>query len=290
MARHKIVTTTATVMEALDQAQCEVEALMEEMTSWRDGMEEKLSHTDKYERVSEAADTLENADLDNAIASVETAIAELAGHPAKAGCKFHILGTPCRRCGWKGKPRQQFLPKPVREVYDPPIKIEGWPGLVVAKVEYGRNLSNRELFRDAPGGVWTAEGELTQEQIDAKLREARNCWMEKVREYRESVHDSIPQTLPDEPAVEGVEALVGIGETQASWQQYRPSRSRSLSRADRLSDAVSAATAAVEAMHDKLGEPVDGEDDRVSDLREAIDEVSNAIESLDGIEFPGMYG
>lgn len=38
----------------------EVESLLEEMESWRDNMEDRLSHTQKYEEVSDCCDTLES--------------------------------------------------------------------------------------------------------------------------------------------------------------------------------------------------------------------------------------
>ncbi len=41
----------------------ELESLMEEMTSWRDNMEERLSNTPKYEEVSAACEELESIDL-----------------------------------------------------------------------------------------------------------------------------------------------------------------------------------------------------------------------------------
>lgn len=51
----------------LSSAAGEIRNLADEMTSWRDNIEEHFSQTDKYERVSEAADTLEQAadDLEN---------------------------------------------------------------------------------------------------------------------------------------------------------------------------------------------------------------------------------
>lgn len=60
MAKRKIVKIEATIPEAFENARGEVDCLMEEMNEWRDNMEEKLSHTDKYEQVSECADALEN--------------------------------------------------------------------------------------------------------------------------------------------------------------------------------------------------------------------------------------
>lgn len=45
--------------DAASEAFGELQSLAEEMGSWRDGLEEKFSHTEKYERVSSAADALE---------------------------------------------------------------------------------------------------------------------------------------------------------------------------------------------------------------------------------------
>lgn len=51
---------SCSVEDALSNAFGEIESLHEEMESWKDGLEEKLSHTPKYEQVSEACDVLEN--------------------------------------------------------------------------------------------------------------------------------------------------------------------------------------------------------------------------------------
>jgi len=49
------------ILEELDKS--ELECLLEEITTWRDNMEEKLSNTPKYEEVSSACDELESIDL-----------------------------------------------------------------------------------------------------------------------------------------------------------------------------------------------------------------------------------
>lgn len=50
---------------ALHDGAGEIVSLAEEMGSWRGGMEEKLSHTEKYERVSEACDALEGSEMES---------------------------------------------------------------------------------------------------------------------------------------------------------------------------------------------------------------------------------
>ena len=47
------------LLDAIGEVMSEVETLAEEMRSWADGMEEKFGSTNKFEEVSQAADTLE---------------------------------------------------------------------------------------------------------------------------------------------------------------------------------------------------------------------------------------
>lgn len=52
---------TIPVTEAMSEAFGEISSLAEEMREWHDNMEANFSHTQKYEDVGTAADTLENA-------------------------------------------------------------------------------------------------------------------------------------------------------------------------------------------------------------------------------------
>lgn len=58
----KFTIAKATIAEAITYAFSDVQQLADEMRSWADNMEEKLSHTEKYDRVSECADTLEGCE------------------------------------------------------------------------------------------------------------------------------------------------------------------------------------------------------------------------------------
>jgi hypothetical protein len=55
-----------TISEAFEEAKSEIQSLSEEMRHWEESMSSSdgLSATQKYETVSEAADSLENADLE----------------------------------------------------------------------------------------------------------------------------------------------------------------------------------------------------------------------------------
>lgn len=59
MARFKTGEHKTTLADAISGAFSDVTDLASEMREWADNMEERLSHTEKYERVSECADTLE---------------------------------------------------------------------------------------------------------------------------------------------------------------------------------------------------------------------------------------
>lgn len=50
---------TGTVEGAIDGAKSDIDCLKDEMSSWKDNMEENLSHTQKYDEVSECCDVLE---------------------------------------------------------------------------------------------------------------------------------------------------------------------------------------------------------------------------------------
>jgi hypothetical protein len=59
-ATSKWKTRDSTVADAANEAYGEFQALGEEMREWADNLEEKFSATDRYARVSESADALEN--------------------------------------------------------------------------------------------------------------------------------------------------------------------------------------------------------------------------------------
>lgn len=77
--RGKNVKCTEDATSAIEIAVSAFEELKDEMGEWRDNMEEKLSHTDKYERVSEAADSLEevHSNTEDALSTVSSNIDKL---------------------------------------------------------------------------------------------------------------------------------------------------------------------------------------------------------------------
>ena len=65
----KVVSSYKNAAENADLG--ELESLLEEMQTWRDNMEEKMSHVPKFEEVSECADSLESA-----VSSLQDAVNE----------------------------------------------------------------------------------------------------------------------------------------------------------------------------------------------------------------------
>lgn len=59
MSKPKAIPHTVTLANAISEGYSELQILRDEMTEWADNMEEKLSHTTKYEAVRGAADELD---------------------------------------------------------------------------------------------------------------------------------------------------------------------------------------------------------------------------------------
>lgn len=59
MTKVKYTSVTTTIEGAIADAYSELQELRDEMNEWRDSLEERFSHTDKYSQVSDAADALD---------------------------------------------------------------------------------------------------------------------------------------------------------------------------------------------------------------------------------------
>jgi len=75
MARAKRIHNANPLRESLTDYN-DIDSLREEMSEWRDNIEENFSHTSKYEEVDEAANALEDGynELESAISELETAL------------------------------------------------------------------------------------------------------------------------------------------------------------------------------------------------------------------------
>lgn len=86
--KKKPIIVQSTIADALSSAFGEFESLGEEMRSWADSIEEKLSHTEKYSRVSECADSLEQFSeptYDDSLGSVKVEYPQYEGKSARKG-------------------------------------------------------------------------------------------------------------------------------------------------------------------------------------------------------------
>jgi hypothetical protein len=278
--RGKYITLTATALEALDNGRSEVEQLTEEMTEWRENLESNdMSHLPKYDEVSETAETLEISGLDEAARELETALEAAArGKPGKPGCPPHVAGRPCKRCRWSGKIK-------------PPAKA---PRLTIYKDPYYDAFGNQvvALLRHP----WGSDALYHAGEYGSVSAAQRAAEADYERELREALRDGgeIPQRIPDEPAVPPHPELGALAEHQVKWSEFRKygKRAMNLSRADRLSNAVSAMHAAVEYLTEELSAllETDPDDERVQEALEATEQVASAVEEVEGVDFPGMFG
>jgi len=270
--RHKSVAVVTSVEGILGDAPSEIDDLKEEMASWRDALEDKFSGTEKYERVSEAADTLENADLDTSCGALVDAIEKAAeGEEGVEACPEHVAGTPCPACAWDG-----VLPTPAFERFDPP-----------------------QLRRIAPHGEKLYVGRITKGHGITRT----STWFTDLEKF-ELVLASRQAPPPRRQAVVAVEPIAEFVELAARELKYTEAQAykgKSLSRQDRLGNAAGALRLALdevrgavetfrEAHKEDDADASTERSDLVDEIASAADELETALDDLDGVEFPGMYG
>jgi len=261
--RGKSVTLKTCVEEILADVPMAIDELKEEMTSWRDALEDKFSGTEKYERVSEAADTLDN-DLETLCGTLRDALEKAAeGEEAVEACPEHAAGTPCPACRWNG-----VLPTVLFERFDPP--------------QSRRIAGSRQLY---VGQIVKGSG--------------KSSWFTDVARF-EAALAARTAPPPRREAVVGVEpiaAFVDVLTREMTHVELQPYKGKSLSRQDRLGTATGLLHMAVDearsalAAHKEPPQTTSAEVvDRVDEIESAVDEVEMALDELDGVEFPGMYG
>jgi hypothetical protein len=267
MARGKYIKCESTILEALDGSA--FEELRDEMTEWRDNMEGTgLESTDKFQAVSECADALENAAVEEKAQEVEDSIEEaLQGKPFKAGCPEHVEGQKCKRCGWDGKRRRWWRGTPELILFDE-VK-EHFGESFLAQVREGNCFTYFKTHEEA------------REYQEKKVQESKD-WEAK---------NAIPHRIRDEAELEPCQVIEEcIADRKISWHEFRKygKQALNLSRSDRMSNASAALRAAIDEIREALEEHK-GEE-RVDIVLEQVDELEGALEEVEGVEFPGMYG
>jgi hypothetical protein len=273
----KTTSYTESAVDALSTAGCAASDLSDEMQSWRDNMQDKLSHTEKFSLVEECCDALENAEMTERCERVEELLGALSdGSPEKPACAEHVRGSRCpnaARCGWEGAPKRPHEMTVVR--FDPPREIVGKRRVAVRVGKVGYSLydvGDEEKFEAA-----------------AKLADARF--------ERFAASASIPPVNGTyEPAVAPIDAFSEEHLPKVVYTQF--SGYKHTSRADRLGNAIGAAQAALDVLRNVIDglSPEDraacdnDDDSRLQDLIDALDEIEQAISDIEGVEFPGMFG
>ncbi len=99
--------------------------------------------------------------------------------------------------------------------------------------------------------------------------------------------DNYADSEPDVPS-EGI--YESLKDAPAHWTENRL-KSRSRSRATRRDEAVTMLQAAVDGIQQWMDDQVEAKADAdVSDAQQLMGDVQEAIDSAEGVEFPGMFG
>ena len=87
---YKFVQHQTTVSAAVGDAMSELQSLRDELTEWKENLEEKLSHTDKYSQLEDAINALEehcddDPDVPKMIAEMECTYTEMQPRSKRRG-------------------------------------------------------------------------------------------------------------------------------------------------------------------------------------------------------------
>lgn len=188
-------TANSTLADAFTDAASAVDELMQEMTDWRDNLSNaNMEHLPKYDEVSEAAQLLEDADLERRAEAVNTALQELSeGRDFVAGCPEHVEGQKCKRCGWDGVLARLIETPPLTEYSLESPKSDFSGDIVVATISNGYSSE-----------LWTMKENEGVEKFNARLEAARREWWKQAeRDERRNSHRH-GHRLPDVTALETV--------------------------------------------------------------------------------------
>lgn len=291
MSKGKYIECKGPLLSVLEDAGSSIEELRDEITEWRDNLSSgNMEHLPKYEEVSECADTLESAEAEAVLSKLVDALTDASeGAPFKAGCPPHVFGKPCKRCKWHGRPGSARTIPPLT-IHDPPRRQAGWrPGDVrLLCAEYRDGCSTGIWSLDYKAGEELPSPEQLQALIASEHEQARRHWWAEAEKIDRSNERALtpPDRIPDSPEVPPNAELQALLAKELSWKEFRKYGRKSLSRADRLGNALTPLRLALE----ELGAAVEGNDaDWAQEIGDLIDEASSALEEIEGVDFPGMF-
>lgn len=300
----KRVAVQEKAIEVLANAATDLQALQEELESWRDNMPEGLQGSDKYEQVSDAADALSQAsDLNDSANTIEEQVDLLAeGREEVVPCVAHAIGTPCETCGWNG---EAAVSKQARSIEIGAWLNEGKPGPHVNAPE----LTVIGRIGRIGGNAYTYGTPSKQTERNLILAQLRNfpTEAEAVAAFEaaaEAIRAKYPPVAPPlRKAVTPIAALPGADVLRDLTIDVLPLRARA-SRSDRCDHALGTARAAIDVLETKVDElnggardeKEPGESELSPEHAQALDEIKSALEEyervldeIEGVEFPGMY-
>ncbi len=287
MAQGKYVGVTSTVTSLISDAGSIVEELKDEMSEWRDNLEEKFSATEKYERVNEAADALENSDVTGKAEELIEALEEATkGKPYKPGCAPHVVGTACAVCKWDGKAQKRSGNKQTAKLYDPPVDKRG----NYEQAFSGKKTYLHERYYGAVGcQVWCLDVKAPASEHAQVKQEAEEAVAKALAENALLNKPYVPDERKPVAEILPITSLLGLADAEVRYSEFQAYKGRSISRATRLSNATSGGKAAIEVVREAL-DAYDGADDRIDEITTALDEFESALDECENVDFPGMYG
>lgn len=297
MAKHKTVQVQMTIGEMLESGASDLSNLREEMESWRDGMEEKLSATQKYEDVSAAAEALSGTDgLEDTASNIADQLTLLAeGREEVKPCSVHQMGSACDVCGWNGV--GQLNPNARVRIEEKVHTLGSDPGLMfVGRIArdgtcYCFPNPERKRARTDSAGLAIYP---TEEEARNALLVARAQLIAKYPPVMPPLRKAVTPLAP----LDGAAELVARQFKITTLQAYK---GKALSRTTRCNEAVSMAREGISQLEAWLDEQDGGaggieeqgldeeHQGAIEEIRSAIEEYNGVLDEAEGVEFPGMY-
>lgn len=267
-------TRTVNAIEAVQEGVCEIVDLAGEMRDWYDALPDSLQMTDKGERVDEAAQALEDSDIERIGDTFDAALSAIVdGVPEVVACPEHAEGERCPRCGWSGKSHTAQR-TPLREY------------------TYGETISERfggrQMYIATKGnGTWSVSADATEAEFTTELqriRENHQRDLERADRIDALYRLGANQRIAHEPALEPVDEMEA---TFDALTVTLPVGRKRQSRAQRLAHAINRVVVGANALRVACE---DRKDKRFETLIETLIELIDATDEVAEVEFPGMYG
>lgn len=164
-AEPKYVTVKVPLGEAISDAFSEFQSLSEEMGEWRDNIEEKFGTTQKFEQVSEAADTLEQRTeptVDDLIKDTEVEVTRR--NPKRPSRRGESRATRCSNACGELEAAMEKLEELKEQAEQWLNDYDGMDAATQAEESTQKERERQQSIMDAADGLW--------QELDAEKGEA----------------------------------------------------------------------------------------------------------------------